>query len=289
MTVDRLQTIAVVDHNAVAIDPERCSPHDAAIIRRLNSYVLRDGEIVAEMHLLIDLLTVVDIAAYVSEGGFGLCVRLAREGLRPEEAFGAFEAKVGQRLVVRLAHLRIDLDEARNRIARAVRIEFTEDLLQELIGYLDLVLRINGLFLLGEDHGEWCRHIVACSIGGVDQRRRARRHVPGESEQREEARLAAGHRPGTECLVPNADARGGVGASDVEGSKIGHAEVKVMLVGVCADKRWLRDHVHIALNASGSMKQAAGRGFEDEMGWSIMQLGRGLNTDFEVEGAFRTL
>ena len=201
VAVDCLQAISMVHNNAVAIDPEGSSPNDTAVIRGLDADMLGDGEIVTEVHLLVDLLVMVDIAAHVSKGGLGLGVRLACERLMPEKPIGCLQSQVGQSLVVGLAHLGVDLDEARDGIASAVGIEFAQHLLHELIGDLYLVLGVDGLLLLGEDDGQRRRHVVASAVGRVGQGRGAGWHVPGKSEQREEPGLAAGHRPGTEGMI----------------------------------------------------------------------------------------
>ena len=274
----------MIDHDAVAVDAERSCPNDAAVIRGLDADMLGNREIIAQMHLLINLFAMIDIAAHVSEGGLGLGVRLAREGLMPKESIGGLEAQVGESLVVGLAHLGVDLDEALDGIASAVGIEFAQDLLHELIGDLYLVLGVDGLFLLREDDGQRRRHVIAGCVRSVGQRRRAGRHVPGKGEQREETGLTAGHRPRTEGLVADPDARGCVGAGDVHRGQIGHAEVQVVLVGVRTDERRLSDHVDLALPASGAMEQAAGRRFKNQAGGAIMQLGCGLDADLEVEG-----
>ena len=132
--------------------------------------MLRYGEIVAEMHLLIDLLAVVHVAAHVSEGGLRLRVRLPGEGLRPQKAFGGLEAQSGQGFVVGLTHLGIDLDEALDGVAGAVRIELAQDLLHKLVRDLYLVLCVDGLFLLGEDDGQRRGYVVAGSVRSVRQR-----------------------------------------------------------------------------------------------------------------------
>ena len=103
VAVDGLQAVAVVDHNAVAVDAQRRGLDDAAVIGSLDADVLRDGEVVAKVHLLVDLLALVDVVAQIGEGGFGLGVRLAREGLRKQEVIRRLEAQIGQRLVVRFA------------------------------------------------------------------------------------------------------------------------------------------------------------------------------------------
>jgi hypothetical protein len=56
VAVDCLQAMSMVHNNAVAIDPEGSSPNDTAVIRGLDADMLGDGEIVTEVHLLVDLL-----------------------------------------------------------------------------------------------------------------------------------------------------------------------------------------------------------------------------------------
>src|ERR1035437_2089925 len=83
MAVDGLQAIAMVDHDAVAVDAQRSGIHNPAIVRRLDTNMLRDCQIVAEMDLLVDLLPLVDIVAQVGKSSFGLRMGLSREWLRP--------------------------------------------------------------------------------------------------------------------------------------------------------------------------------------------------------------
>jgi hypothetical protein len=60
MPVDRLQSVAVIDHNAVAVDAERSSPNDAVLIRCLDADMLCDGKVITEVNLLVDFLSVID-------------------------------------------------------------------------------------------------------------------------------------------------------------------------------------------------------------------------------------
>ena len=85
MAIDRLQAVAVVDDDAVAVDSERCGPNHASVIRCLHPDVLRARQVVAKMRLLINLLTLVNVIADVGEVGFDLCVWLLQKGLRPEK------------------------------------------------------------------------------------------------------------------------------------------------------------------------------------------------------------
>src|ERR1700740_1508105 len=68
MTVERHQPIAMVNHNAVAIDAQRGSIYNAAIIRGLDTHMLRNREIISEMDLLIDLLPLVNVVPQIREG-----------------------------------------------------------------------------------------------------------------------------------------------------------------------------------------------------------------------------
>ncbi len=83
VAVDRLQPITMVDHDAIAIDAQRSRIHNPAVIGRLYADVLRNREIVSKVHLLIDLIALVNIAPHVRKAGFRLGVRLSRERLRP--------------------------------------------------------------------------------------------------------------------------------------------------------------------------------------------------------------
>src|SRR5208282_1170894 len=81
VAVDGLQAIAVVYHYAIAVDAERGSIHYTAIVRRLYTNVLRDGKIVAQVNLPIDLFPLVNVVPLVGETGFHLGVVLLQEGL----------------------------------------------------------------------------------------------------------------------------------------------------------------------------------------------------------------
>ena len=90
-------------------------------------------------------------------------------------------------------------------------------------------------------------------------------------------------RPG--LPVPHPDACGRVRSRDVHGREVGHAEIQVVLVGVRADERRLRDHIDLALPASGAAEEAGGSRFKDQLGRAIMQLRCCLDAylDLDVE------
>ena len=83
MTVNRLQAIAVVEHDAIAINTQGRGVHHLAVVGSLDAHMLRGGEVVSQVHLLVDLLAVVDVIAQVGECSLGAGVGLPREGLRP--------------------------------------------------------------------------------------------------------------------------------------------------------------------------------------------------------------
>ena len=72
VAVDGLQSVAVIDHDAVAVDAQRRRVDHLAVVRGLHADVLRDGEIVAEMDLLIDLLAVINVVAQIGKVRLGL-------------------------------------------------------------------------------------------------------------------------------------------------------------------------------------------------------------------------
>ena len=131
VAVDRLQPVAMIDHDAVAVDAERRRIDNPAIIGRFHAHVLRDREIVSKVHLLIDLLPLVDVVPHVGEGRFRLGMRLPRERLRPQEPVRGLEAQIRKRLVIGTPHLVIDLHKTRHGIARAIRVKLADDLLHE--------------------------------------------------------------------------------------------------------------------------------------------------------------
>jgi len=81
VSVDGLQAIAVIYHNAIAVDAELGSIHYTAIVRRLHAHVLRDGKIVAQVNLLIDFLSLINVVPHVGEIGFHLGIVLLQKGL----------------------------------------------------------------------------------------------------------------------------------------------------------------------------------------------------------------
>src|SRR5215813_3127761 len=122
MTVDGLQSVAVIEDDAVSVDAERRGVDDFAIVGGKDVNVLSAGKIVAKMNLLVDLFALVDVVPHVSEVRLHFCVGLLQERLRPKESRLSLQSQIGESLIVGAPHLAVDLDESGNEIARAVRI-----------------------------------------------------------------------------------------------------------------------------------------------------------------------
>jgi hypothetical protein len=86
VAIDRLKPVPMIQHDAVAVDPQRGRVHHPAVVGRHNPHMLSHGEIVAKMDLLIDLLSLVKIVPNVSEVRLHGRVGLLQEGLLRESA-----------------------------------------------------------------------------------------------------------------------------------------------------------------------------------------------------------
>ena len=72
MTVDGLQPVAVIYHDAVPINAQVRSPNHAAIVRRHHRHMRGHSQVESEMHLLVHFLAFVDITAHIGEVRFYL-------------------------------------------------------------------------------------------------------------------------------------------------------------------------------------------------------------------------
>src|SRR5580692_927177 len=120
------------------------------------------------MHLLIDLLALVDIIPHVRKRCFCLRMRLPGEWLREQEPVSSLELKVRQSFVVCASHVSIDLDETRNQIARAVRIKLADDLLHKRIAHLQVVNGVFGLLFLWELEVYRGGHVIPRTVRSED-------------------------------------------------------------------------------------------------------------------------
>src|SRR5579883_836846 len=83
VSVNCLQSVAVVHDNAIAVNAKRSGINHLPVIRSLNSSMCGGGEVVTQVCLHIDLPALVDVAARVGKSGLVLCTRLSEEWLRP--------------------------------------------------------------------------------------------------------------------------------------------------------------------------------------------------------------
>ena len=91
--VKRLQAHAVIEDDAVAVDPQPTRMQHAAAVRRLNRGRGRRCEIEAEMDLVIDVVAVVDVGALIGEPGFDGRVDELLERALPEDLGRRFESE----------------------------------------------------------------------------------------------------------------------------------------------------------------------------------------------------
>ncbi len=104
-----------------------------AVVRGQHRRVRRDRQIEPQMHLLIHLLAFVDVTAHIGEFGLHLRIGQLQKRIGPQKFIGRLEAQIGQRLVVRAAHIPIDLEKARQQIARSARIDLIHNFVQKLV------------------------------------------------------------------------------------------------------------------------------------------------------------
>jgi hypothetical protein len=134
--VDGLETVAMIEDNAVAVDAKRSRIDDLPIIGGLHSYVLRNRQIVSEVNLLVDLLSVINVVPNVRETRLGLGMSLPDERPRPQEPVGGSEAQIRKSLIVAAAHFAVAPYEPLDWVTGTVRIEFTHNLLQKCVAHL---------------------------------------------------------------------------------------------------------------------------------------------------------
>ena len=212
-------------------------------------------------------------------------MRLPGKGLRKQEPVSGLEAKIRQRFVIGSAHVGVDLDETRDRIARAVWIKLVDDLLHEGIAHLQIMNGVLRLLLFGELKCDRAGHVTPHAIAGEDLRNSASRRIPRKSKEREQSRLADRHRPGPICLIADAYARFTPTAGDAEGCQIGHAEIEVVLFRIDTQCWELRHHRNIAFQTSRLPAQVVRRSLNDQCRFAISKLRSRLDAGYEAPGA----
>src|SRR5262245_1471440 len=117
--VERHQAVAMIDHHRVAVDAEILGKHDDAVVAGLDGMVRGDGEIEAEMVLMIDDPAVVDVAAVVGKGRFDLGVAELREGAVPEPLGPRAAGHLDEIRGVEAAQAPVDLEEVLDEVVLA--------------------------------------------------------------------------------------------------------------------------------------------------------------------------
>src|SRR5262249_45233110 len=156
MTVDGLQSVAMIQDNAIPVDAERGGINYFAIVGGKHVNMLGAGKIVAKMDLLIDLLALVGVVPHISEVCLHFCVGLLHERLRPKKPGLSLQVQIRESVVVSAPHLAVDLYESSGEIARAVRIKFIYHLLHEMIVHrqvADAIFRLLTFWELERDAG----------------------------------------------------------------------------------------------------------------------------------------
>src|SRR5215472_9579276 len=138
----------MIEDNAVAVNTEWSRIDNLPIVGGLYSDVLSSRQIVPEVNLLIDLLSVIDVVPSFRKTRLGLGMRLPDERAGPQEPIGGFEAQIRKSLIVAVAHFAVHPHEPLDRVTGTVRIEFTHNLLQKCVAHLQVMRRIFRLFSL---------------------------------------------------------------------------------------------------------------------------------------------
>ena len=121
---------------------------DDAALRRDDRHVRRHGEVEAEVHLLVDLLALVDVGARVGELRLDLRVAELLERVLEHQLRRALLREVHQVLIVLPAQVAVDLQEAREHVVgrdllvRRVAGDRRHDALQERVVELDSALAV---------------------------------------------------------------------------------------------------------------------------------------------------
>src|SRR6266508_2794984 len=156
------------------------------------------------MYLLIDLLTLVDVIADVSELRLNLGVGQLQKRSVPQHSRLGLQAQVGERLIVLAAQFTVDFQEALKQVAAAGRGTAGIDLVDHLVQKRVVDVQIAHAEFLGKDlKPETARGLDTSGTVGVNARDNVRRHVPGIAEQRKALRLRfSGHWPTAEGIFP---------------------------------------------------------------------------------------
>src|SRR5438093_42850 len=184
MRVQRLQAQAVVDHDRVAVDREGLGEDDDALVGGRDRRLPRGREIVAEVHLAIDLAAGIDVGAQLGEVREHLGVPRLDERPLPERLVGRGGADLPFRLLGPAPKIAVDDQKAvGERLARRALGQELRDLgLEERVLDLD---RVAGKLARADLGWNATRRGVAGFVGRADRQRDRRVEVPRERDQRD--------------------------------------------------------------------------------------------------------
>src|SRR3954468_6617019 len=154
---------------------------------------------------------------------------------------GGLEAQIGQRLVVSLPQLAVDLEEALQQIALSPRLDLVDYFFKELI----VDIEVARAELLREDFEQEARRALRAGILREEDRHGIGRQIPRIREEREALRLRSGQRPGAETVRSRADAGIGPVAGDARDRELAAALVDVVLEAVRRELRRRRHHFEL--------------------------------------------
>ncbi len=133
------------------------------------------------MHLLIDLFPFVDVAPPVGELRLDFRIRQLQERTLPQKVIGSLQAQVGQSLIILAAQLAVDLQKARQQVARSSGVDLIDYLLQEDV----IDLQVPRTKFLGKNFEPEAGLALGAGISREENRYRVSRQIPRKSEQRE--------------------------------------------------------------------------------------------------------
>ena len=121
MPVERLHAHPVVDDHAVAVDAEPARVEDGAGVGRDDRDVARDGEIEPKVHLVVDVLALVDVGSVVGKRRFHFRVTELHERTVPESRGRRAFGECGNLIGVPAAQLAVDLEKRGNHVGAGRR------------------------------------------------------------------------------------------------------------------------------------------------------------------------
>src|ERR1019366_8706139 len=289
MAVDGLQGVAMVHHDAVAVDAQIGRPHHAAVIGGIDRRVLRVGEIEPQVNLLVHLLAVVNVAANVGE--IRLLFAIVDEGTVPQHFLFGLESQVRKLLVVLAPQLAVDVEETGEQVLtrrqRARGIDRVHQLLHQRIVDGEIA---HAEFLGKELEPEMRRRFRARGVAGEDQRQGVGRQVPGIGEHGETlARVVPGQGEAAKTVPVDLYAGLVPGAAGRKRHQFHASLVDVVLQTVGSGARRGEHHVDIIGCGGGGGAEIVRDGFEDNLGFAFLQIRRLVLARVERDGLGRDM